>query len=105
MSYHRAFRLLSRKLLFFSDCVGWPQELLPALEFLIDKGEEIDREELLERVDIEDAENSVPKWDWHIRYYRYGDGIYWYDHSAIEHVYAEPESIGDVQRKAVEAGY
>lgn len=46
----------------------------------------------------------IPKRDWHIQYFRYGD-VYWFVHSAIEHVFAEDESIGAIQRAAEAADY
>lgn len=105
--YHRAMRMFAGKLPFFSSCVGWPEELLPALNFLIDEGEELEKEEgrseLLAQTDADPE--SVPEWDWHIQYFRYGDDVRWYVHSAIEYVFAEPESVGRIQEMAVEADY
>lgn len=100
---HPDGRAAARKLPYFSNCVNWPERLLPALNLLIDEGEEIGRDGLLASA-AADAD-AVPDWDWHIKYFRYGDGIYWYVHSAIEHVFAEPESIRAVQDAAAESGY
>lgn len=100
---HPGGRTAARKLPYFSNCVNWSERLLPALNLLIDEGEEIGRDGFLASADA-DAD-AVPDWDWHIRYFRYGDGIYWYVHSAIEHVFAEPESIRAVQDAAAESGY
>lgn len=100
--YHRVSRIAS-KLPYFSDCVGWPEPLLPALNLLIDEGEEIKRDELLAATKAD--EKVIPDWDYHIQYFRYGDGVYWYVHSAIEYVFADPQSIQMVQDKAIESDY
>ena len=39
------------------------------------------------------------------RYFSRGSDVCWFTHSAIEHVFAEDESIRAVQRAAEAAGY
>lgn len=101
--YHRATKRIASRLPYFSDCVGWPESLLPALNLLIDEGEEIERDELLAATEAD--EQAIPDWDYHVQYLRYGDDVYWYVNSAIEYVFAEPKSIQIVQDKAIESGY
>jgi hypothetical protein len=87
------------KLPYFSSCVNWPEGLLPALGLLIDEGKEIGKREFLSRADADP--NEFPRmYHSDFRYFRQGRDVYWFTHSAIEHVFAERESIRAVQRAA-----
>lgn len=88
---------MSGKLPFYADCVHWSRRLLPVLNQLIDNGREISRATFLRRADADAS--LIPAWDHYIRYYAYR-GVYWYDHSAIEHVFARPEQITELLHEA-----
>lgn len=79
---------------------------MPALMYIIDNGDQITRDKFLRMVDFgEDENETIPKWDYHIQYEHLGNDIYWFIHSAIEHVYATEESIQQLNRRAIEEGY
>ncbi len=92
------------RLPFFSDCVGWPSELLPALHHIIDNGVETDHETFV--ANVEDADRVMLEEtlgydrdfpitnDWHVRYFEVPDlGIHYLVHSAIECVFATREQV------------
>lgn len=99
-----AGRLAASKLPYFSNCVNWPKELLPALGLLVDEGEEVGKREFLSRADA-DPSDFPRKYHADFRYFRYDRDVYWFTHSAIEHVFAEGESIRAIQRAAEAADY
>lgn len=85
------------KLPLYSTCVNWPQGKLEVLGFIIDEGEEITRDTLLKKADVEDPDEAMPDWDYHIGYYKVsGWPIYYFVHSAIEHVFATEKSIEEL---------
>ena len=99
-----AWRRAASKLPYFSSCVNWPKGLLPALGLLVDEGREIGKRQFLSRVDADP--NDFPKmYHADFRYFSRGSDVCWFTHSAIEHVFAEDESIRAVQRAAEAAGY
>lgn len=78
------------RLPFYGDCVGWPNELLPALSHLVDEGEEITRSTFVRHC----GPSPYPGSAWHVHYFRLrGYRIYWFTWSCIEHVYAEVSEI------------
>jgi len=87
---------------FFSDCVNWPHERLAALEYLIDEGAEISRDEFLDRADADEAD-IPPAGDWGVSYFELEDEpVVWYVWSAIEHVYALDGTVERVQDLALD---
>jgi len=92
-------RRAASKLPYFSSCVNWPKGLLPALGLLIDEGREIGKREFLSRADA-DPNDFPRKYHSDFRYFSRGPDVCWFTHSAIEHVFAEDESIRAVQRAA-----
>jgi hypothetical protein len=98
-----AGRRAAAELPYFSSCVNWPRELLPALGLLIDEGKEIGKREFLSRADA-DPNDFPRRYHSDFRYFRYDQDVYWFTHSAIEYVFAEDESIRAVQRAAEAAG-
>ena len=93
---------------YFGACKSWPAEKLAALEWICENGVEIDRATFLGRV----APSKLRSWekvlgyrdgrsmadDWHVRYFRSPDGeAHWFIHSAIEYVFARPETIAAIQ--------
>jgi hypothetical protein len=98
-------RRAAAKLPYFSSCVNWPREFLPALGLLIDEGKEIGKRQFLSRADA-DPNDFPKKYHADFRYFCYAPhDVYWFTHSAIEHVFAEDESIRAVQRAAEADGY
>lgn len=95
---------ISQQLCFWGSCVDWPEQYIDALHYLVDNGRKTTRDIFLLHVKMspEDAEQYIPDGDWHIQYYHLGPDIWWYVHSAIEHVFATEESIQRVQ-KIIEA--
>ena len=101
---------------YFGACKSWPAEKLAALEWICENGVEIDRATFLGRV----APSKLRSWekvlgyrngrsmvdDWHVRYQRSPDGMaYWFVHSAIEYVFARPETIDAIQTAALEEAH
>lgn len=89
---------------YFCNCVSWSPDQMPALEALIDRGEEIQRSEFLQLVNPADQKKIETglgydrhlkmEEDWHVRYFRDPvSGIPFFVHSAVEHVFARPEEI------------
>lgn len=95
------------RLPFYSDCVAWPDDKLAALRHLVDEGENIARATFMKHVRTEEI---PPDWYPHNRFswgYSFarlrGWPIYWYVHSAIEFVFAEPRMI-DALALAIQRG-
>lgn len=90
---------------YFGSCVGWPYEKMPALEFLVEHGEEIDRQDFLASVDraaMRRLESMLGygrqglsmEEDFHVRYFREPRShVPFLCHSAIEHVFARDTDI------------
>jgi len=100
---------------FFSTCVNWPRELMPALTYLIENGQDLSRTSFLRNVDKEamkDWEEGLGygKWlrmkdDYAVSYERLKDWpVVWFNHSAIEHVFAEQNTIERLSEFAREQG-
>jgi len=92
---------------YFCNCVSWSPDQMPALEALIERGEEIQRSEFLKLVNPADQRKIEAglgydrhlkmEDDWHVRYFRDpASGIPFFVHSAVEHVFAEPAEIADL---------
>ena len=117
--------LFRMKLPFYSDCVSWPEDQMAVLHWLIDNGEPISYEEFYPHVDLsghaaicqywnydEEELDELLTWnpeqidssmlDTHVRFYTCG-GVYYYKHSAIEHVFATPEQIEQKSRELLDA--
>jgi len=88
---------------FFANCVGWPEDL-QMLEFLIEEGEEVSRDEFLRLVDKEilaGLERDLGydrhlrmKDDYHVGYrVEPRTGIPFFVHSAIEFVFATNDEV------------
>lgn len=93
MSYQTGQR---HRLPFFSNCVDWPDNRLDVLRHLVDEGAEITRETFFQRVRRDEI---PPDWYPHKRYWGHGfytlrrQHVYWYTHSSIEFVFADPDTI------------
>lgn len=97
------------RLPFFSDCVGWPRDRLAVLELLVDNGVEVGVDWFAQNVDavgvsgywpltelIADARKGV----FGTTFYRLpGEPVFWATNSAIEYVFATPETIAALQAK------
>lgn len=97
---------------FFSDCVDWKTDLLAALEYLVDEGEDITRETFFRHVGRDNVLRAVgEQWFPHRRYYGHdfrrlrGFEVYWFTHSAIEFVFAHEQEILAVQDRAMSEAY
>lgn len=93
---------MSRKL--YKNCVGWPENQIEALQYLIEHGVVIAREEFLAEVspgqmqriekELGYDKNLKMSEDFHVRYFREPfTKIPFFVHSAIEHVFAAPAEI------------
>lgn len=97
------------RLPFFSDCVGWPRDMLPALRHLCDEGHEVGRDWFLRHVDLPLGAPLRGLID--PRYYGHGfyrlDGwpVFWFTHSCIEFVFAEADTLERLNAEALEASY
>jgi hypothetical protein len=107
--YHKFIKTTAAtKLQFFCNCVGWPQKYMDALHYICDEGEEITRDEFLKHADVfcdedQTVDDVLPPKDWGISYYKLsGFDLYYFIHSAIEHVFADESTIKAVQQKANE---
>ena len=104
---------------FFSTCVNWPEDLMPALMFLTENGKNISRRwflRMIDRMEMTDWEiklgyaqeqerglhmdkdrmvsyEHLPGWD-----------VAWFSWSSIEHVFATPETIEKLNEFAKERG-
>lgn len=90
---------------FHSNCVSWPSEEMPALEYLIEHGEDMDIDSFVELVDPIDWAEIVEglgygrgglkiEDDYHVRFKRDPEtGIPFMVHSAIEFVFAYSKEI------------
>ncbi len=87
------------RLPFFSSCVDWPEQYNLALDFIAHGGENISREEFLRNVEFEgSADEVIPAWDYHIQYEKLPQrSVFWFVHSAIEHVFADERDIAELQ--------
>lgn len=93
------------RLPFYSDCVGWPRHQLAALTYLVDEGILIGRRTFFRHID---RAQLSPDWYPCPAGTPYGDHfftlhrepIYWYVHSAIEFVFAEPATVAKIQEYA-----
>jgi len=97
---------------FYSDCVSWPPELMPALHRLCDEGVLISRETFRRRVrpPIATADSGWdeavlrPPSDWATHYRRVpGHPIYFMVNSCIEYVFATEADIQRLNECALEA--
>lgn len=86
------------KIPYYSSCVDWPPPKLDALHTLCDNGREIKLATFKRHADLSNVGNlfgakldDVLK-DRCTRFYAYR-GVYWFEWSAIEFVYATPEQI------------
>jgi hypothetical protein len=96
---------IAHRLCMYNNCVGWPENLMPALQYIIDNGDEIDRDDFLRHADVFDPE-EIPADDWHIWYGKVsGFNIYYFVHSGIEHVFAGEEEILKLNSHALQEGY
>jgi hypothetical protein len=95
---------------FFSDCVGWPEDRLGALELLIEESETIGLDRfraLIGRAQMRDLCRQLGygagglriEEDYHVRYAEHGSGAVMLIHSAIEHVFADPDLIDALQAR------
>lgn len=92
------------RLPFYSDCVGWPRNLLAALEHLIDNGEDISRDTFLRHV----VNETIPqmwyperRYTWSYSFHRLPDhSVYWFVHSCTEVVFAQQSTILTLNREA-----
>jgi hypothetical protein len=98
-----------KPLQFFSDCVGWPRQYIDALHYLIDNGEDVERDDFLKHIDFQSLvydedktpNDVLPASDWGISYHKVeGFNCYYFVHSAIEHVFADEDEIKKIQQKA-----
>ena len=96
--------MIRERLPFFSDCVGWPKDKLPALMHIVGNRVDISRQTYVARVDPEarrEIERNLgygPDFpiskDYHVRFCTVpGSGVYFMVHSAIEHVFATEKQI------------
>lgn len=95
----------------FSDCVGWPKEKIDALHLLIDESETITIgkfRDLVGRDQMRDLTRHLGYGkhglkiddDHHVRCALHRSGAVMLVHSAIEHVFAEPDLIDTLQARA-----
>jgi len=95
---------------FFSDCVGWPRHQLGALDLLIEESEEIGLERFRDRIGEAQMRNLTRELgygrhglrieaDHHVRYAEHPSGAVMMIHSAIEHVFADPDLIAALQER------
>lgn len=116
----RTSRVAAGDLPFFSTCVSWPREYMPALFYIIDKERKISRRTFLQHVDkstlhsLEEELGYFPHpsqgltmaQDWAVGYYAIpGFDAYHFDHSRVEHVFATEDTIRRINEKAVKMGY
>lgn len=92
---------------FFSDCVGWPADMVPLLHELVDESEDIARSTFIAYADTEamrriefalgyDRGFPMSK-DYHVAYKSHkATGIKFFVHSAIEFVFADAKQIEDL---------
>ena len=100
--YREAFR--NQGLPYYSDCVGWPENQMAALYYLIDEGKPITMRTFARNIGLEswrdireqlgyDRYLPISK-DWHVGYRKVpGFNIYYLIWSGIEVVFAEYEEI------------
>lgn len=89
-----------KRLPFFSDCVNWPPIEQDVLTALCNNGQEIARETFLRRIDRATFTGNLfgatlaftLLHDRCTHFYSY-KGIYWFEWSAIEYVFASPSQI------------
>lgn len=85
---------------FYSTCVTWPDEKLAALEYLIENSDQISCDDLAAQVEAPE-ELPAPS-DWHVTYWSLpGEPLVFFVHSAIEHVFADEETIDRLQDLAL----
>lgn len=95
---------------FFSDCVGWPKDRLGALDLLIEESGEIGLDRfrtLIGRTQMRDLCRQLGygrgglriEEDHHVRYAEHPSGAVMLVHSAIEHVFADPDLIDRLQAR------
>ena len=103
----------ARNLPYYNNCVNWTPREQEALSYIIDEGEEISRREYVratnssDREQIEESMGYGPHFkiekDWSVTYERVpGFDCVYMNHSAIEYVFATPQTIRKIQRKAEE---
>lgn len=92
---------------FYSDCVGWPRDQLPALSLLVDEGHGVGRGWFLRHVDLPEGEplrDLIDPRYWGHHFYRLdGWPVFWFTHSCIEYVFAEPGTIARLNLEALRA--
>jgi hypothetical protein len=85
------------KLPFYGNCVGWPEEYLDALSYMVQEGEEINFRQfqsIAEGIDKKDFLNIYGQIDRAVSFHRVPNWpIAFYRFSGIEYVYAEPRTI------------
>lgn len=101
---------------FYSDCVGWPSDQGHALDILIEEADEIPLDRFRSMIGEEafgdlaqglgyatgDERGLRIEQDYHVRCELHaGSGVPFLVHSAIEHVFAEPETIARLQERAM----
>lgn len=95
---------------FFSDCVGWPEDRLGALELLIEESEPIGLDRfraVIGRAQTRDLCRQLGygagglriEEDHHVRCAEHRSGAVMLIHSAIEHVFADPDLIDALQAR------
>lgn len=102
---------------FYSDCVGWPKDRSHALDLLIEEADEIPLDRFRDMIGNEafedlarglgyafgDEEGLRIEQDYHVRCEMHaGSGVPFLVHSAIEHVFAKPETIDALQERAMQ---
>jgi hypothetical protein len=86
------------RLPFYSSCVDWPADQLPALMLIADDGHEIGRDWFLRNVaEIPDELRDLAERRWHhhgTTYHRLRrEPVFWMMNSLIEYVFAETATI------------
>jgi len=94
---------------FYSDCVSWPRDDVPALSDMVHSARLISRRTFLRHVDQRDREDlerelGYGRWpdlsmarDVHVSYHRstlHGQAVYFVTWSAIEYVFTLPQPTG-----------
>jgi len=99
-----------KRLRYYTCCVNWPREDVPALCDMIERGRHISRRTFLkhvdrnDRIELERAFGYAPHCsdsaltiarDWAVSYERstlHGQTVYFLNHSGIEYVFAEQKT-------------
>lgn len=95
---------------FFSDCVGWPKDRLGALELLIEESETVSIDRFRTRIGHAQMRDLCRQLgygrgglrieeDYHLRCAEHPSGAVMLVHSAIEHVFADPDLIDALQAR------